>query len=179
MKNRYIDSYLKKQKNKIKKRDFFKKYIISILFLFIITNFILGIAIVSGNSMYPTINDKDIIVYSRLYNNYKNGDIVIIKDDIRNNYYIKRIIGTEGDYINIDEKKRRIIRNNVIIEEKYIKEYITDKHDLDFPIIVSKNRVFILGDNREVSKDSRCSEIGMIESENILGAVICLIRITI
>lgn len=181
MNNKDINSYIKEQKIKIKKHDFLKKYIINnvilIVLILIFTNVMFGIVIVSGNSMYPNLYDKDIVIYNRFIKNYNSGDIIIIKNSKTNEYFIKRLIASEGDYINIDSNKRRIIKNNVIIEEKYLIGYSTDKHDVEFPVVVPKDSVFVLGDNREVSKDSRSAEIGMVQSENILGHMICLIRI--
>lgn len=181
MNNKDINCYLKEQKIKIKKHDFLKKYIINniiiISLILIFTNVIFGIVIVTGNSMYPTIHDKDIVIYNRFIKNYDNEDIIIIRNLKTNEYCIKRLIASAGDYINIDSDKRRVIKNNVMIEENYLTGYSTDKHDIELPIIVPPGNVFVLGDNREVSKDSRSTELGMVQSENILGRMICLIRI--
>lgn len=180
MNNTEIIEQLNYQKHKIKKFDFFKKYIIKNVVLYLtilfIGDFLFGMVKVVGDSMYPNIQSADIVLYNKFTSNYNCGDIIIIKNSKTNEYYIKRIIGLEGDYINIDSIKRRVIRNNLIISEKYLVNYSTDEHDLKLPLIIPKDKIFVLGDNRLISKDSRNCEFGLIDRNDVKGKMISLIR---
>lgn len=123
---------------------------------------------VSGNSMEPTLQDKDIIVLFK-QDHFQTGDLVGL-------YYngkimLKRIIGQAGDYINIDAD------GNVYVNGTYLDEpYITGKSlgdcDLRFPYQVPDSSCFVLGDHRSVSTDSRNSVIGCIRTEQIIGKII-------
>lgn len=139
--------------------------VIVLLFVFVVQP-----ANVSGISMEPTLQDGDkILLRSGMYQP-AYGDIVVI--DSYNNYretLVKRIIGMEGDTIDIDFERGIVYRNGTALEEPYISALTTAAGDMHFPLVVPPNAVFVMGDNRPYSKDSRYQEIGFVDQRDIMG----------
>lgn len=122
---------------------------------------------VNGNSMEPTLKEGEILITSK-YFKYSYGDIIAF-------YYngkilIKRVIATGGDVVNIDSNGNVFV-NNKKLEENYVSNIDYGITDITFPIVVNENEVFVLGDNRKVSIDSRNKEIGMISINDIIGKI--------
>lgn len=135
--------------------------------------FFVRIIDVSGTSMNPTLNNGDKMLVSNLFYKPKAGDIVVFKSDTYdpNKALVKRVIATEGQEVNIDFSKGIVYVDGVPIEEDYIAELTTTKLDFIGPKTVPENCVFVLGDNRNMSTDSRKSEIGMVDERLIIGKV--------
>ena len=131
--------------------------------------FIFDCIIVYGTSMLPTLSDKDLIIINKIeyrISNPEYGDIILFKHD-ENENYIKRIIGKEGDTIEI--KDCVVYRNGQALDEPYI---ATGKYN-NFPkTIIPKGTYFVLGDNRSVSFDSRYQSVGNIKREDVIGKVV-------
>lgn len=122
---------------------------------------------INGSSMMPTLAEGEVVIL-RQTKNIELGDIVGF-------YYggkilLKRAIGSAGDYIDIDEKGNVYV-NNKMIDEPYLTEKRLGKCELDFPYQVPEGMIFVLGDNRAVSMDSRMKSIGCVESDQIVGKV--------
>lgn len=118
---------------------------------------------VSGDSMFPTLKDKEVIISSRIGMELERGDIVIVEHD--GVYVIKRIIGLPGDRIKVKD-------NLVYIDDQlYKEEYIYAEQNIydDVEIKLNDDEYFILGDNRGVSIDSR--QYGSINIKDIVGEV--------
>ena len=125
---------------------------------------------VQGSSMVPTLADGEKILITDLFYTPSNGDIVVI--DSYNNYKItlvKRVIATQGDEIDIDFKTGDVFINKEKIDEPYIFAPTTTKWDVEFPLVVPENKVFVMGDNRPGSKDSRNSEVGFVDVRDVMG----------
>ena len=135
--------------------------------------FFIRIIDVSGTSMNPTLNNGDKMLVSNVLYKPKAGDIVVFKKDSYdpNKALVKRVIATEGQEVNIDFSKGIVYVDGVPIEEDYISELTTTKLDFIGPKVVPENCVFLLGDNRNMSTDSRKSEIGMVDERLIIGKV--------
>lgn len=123
---------------------------------------------VNGNSMAPTFQDGDIVILKQS-KDVEVGDVVGF-------YYggrilLKRVIGSAGDYIDIDGDGRVYV-NGRLLDEPYLDKISQGKCEIEFPYKVPENRIFVLGDNREVSIDSRTKAVGCIEDEQIAGRVV-------
>ena len=126
---------------------------------------------VSGSSMVPTLRDGDKMIVSDLFYKPKYGDIVVFKTDQYDpdRALVKRVIATEGQEISLDFDRGVVYINGSPIEEDYIAELTTTKLDLIGPQTVPEGCVFVMGDNRNASTDSRKKEIGMVDERMILG----------
>lgn len=135
--------------------------------------FFIRIIDVSGTSMNPTLNNGDKMLVSDLFYTPRAGDIVVFKSDTYDpdKALVKRIIATEGQQVNIDFENGIVYVDGVALEEDYILEKTTNKLDFIGPQEVPEGCVFVMGDNRNASTDSRKSEIGMVDSRQILGRV--------
>ena len=132
---------------------------------------------VSGSSMNPTLYDGDKMLVSALFYKPKAGDVVVLKSDTydSNKALVKRIIATEKQEINIDFATGTVYIDGVAIDEPYIAAPTMTKLDFIGPKTVPEGCVFVMGDNRNASTDSRKSEIGMVDTRTILGRVYCVI----
>lgn len=121
-----------------------------------------------GKSMKGTLNSGDIVV-SVKDSSFDTGDVVAFY--YNNNILVKRVIAESGDWVDIDDK------GNVYVNEKKLKEpYLTKKAygntNITFPYQVPEDRIFVMGDNREVSIDSRNTSIGTVSDEQIVGRLV-------
>ena len=129
---------------------------------------------VDGDSMYPTLEDKDQLIISHLfYDEPKQGDIVVFtQKKFMNEPLIKRIIAVEGQTVDIDFETHQVIVDGEVLEEDYIYEPTDLFEGVIFPQTVPEDCVFVMGDNRNNSTDSRDTRIGMVNKNCILGRVL-------
>ena len=123
---------------------------------------------VSGDSMNPTLQDRDIIVLVKT-DHMKTGDLCGFY--WQNKLLLKRIIGLPGDIITLDEDGVVAV-NGEVLDEDYIAEPTYLGYDVEFPYTVPEGTVFVMGDNRNNSLDSRSSYVGCIDERDILGKVL-------
>ena len=137
------------------------------------------VVVVSGGSMNDTLIDGDylILLNSVFYGEPKQGDIIVAsKDSFKDGEpIIKRVIATEGQEVDIDFAAGIVYVDGVALEEDYIKTPTTLQEGVQFPLTVDKGCIFVLGDNRDGSKDSRNPEIGLIDTREVLGKAFFLI----
>ena len=133
----------------------------------LLATLLLPVLQVSGDSMNPTLEDKDILVLVK-GENMETGDLCAFY--WQNKLLIKRIIGAPGDVITLDENGVVTV-NGETLDEPYVDELALGECDIRFPYQVPENRYFVLGDHRAVSIDSRSSVIGCVEKSQILGRV--------
>ena len=163
-------------------RDFDMTYVFVFFMLFYILFF--RVVVVDGDSMNQTLVDGDtlLLVSSTLYRNPQQGDIIVAsKDSFRGGECIvKRIIATEGQTVDIDFENRTVYVNGTPLEESYAFFEANDNRPMiqegvTFPLVVEEGCVFVMGDNRNDSQDSRHPDIGLIDEREILGKAVFLL----
>ena len=128
---------------------------------------------VVGNSMYPTLHNGDRIILSAFIDEPEYGDIVVTcqpdKSSVIEDVLVKRIIATEGQTVDIDFNAGVVYVDGVALDEPYTAEPTYDRESFYHPVTVPEGHVFVMGDNRNASTDSRDSRIGFIREEYIMG----------
>ena len=123
---------------------------------------------VAGNSMEPTLKHGDILLLIKS-DKVSYGDLCCVS--WQNKTLLKRVIGLSGDTINIDQQGNVFV-NDELIDEPYVNDKCLGVCEIDFPYQVPEDKVFILGDQRESSVDSRSIAIGCVGTDQIIGHVI-------
>ncbi len=136
------------------------------------------IVIVSGTSMYSTLYDGDwlLVTGSVLYKDPQVGDIIVASKDSFNDGepIIKRVIATEGQTVDIDFEAGIVYVDGVALQEDYTYTPTNVQEGNAFPITIAEGCIFVMGDNRNNSRDSRHPDIGMIDTREVLGKAIFL-----
>ena len=138
----------------------------------LVATLLLPVMRITGTSMQPGFQPGDIVVGWKT-RDLERGDTCMFY--FNNKLIIKRLIGTGGDMIEIDEEGHVTVNGEQLEEESYISEYAFGLCDLDFPFEVPVGTCFVLGDNRDNSVDSRATNFGCISEEEMVGKV--LIRV--
>lgn len=144
-----------------------KEVVFSIVYvvMLIVVVSLFGISYTSGNSMYPTVDNGEVLIINRFIEP-KHGDIVNIWSDILEKDLCKRVIGLEGDTIEIVDGV--VYRNGEELDEPFNEDTSTNMEEFT----VGKDEVFVMGDNRNNSTDSR--DLGCMPMKNIKGVCICI-----
>lgn len=153
--------------------DWIQCLITALIICVMIFVFFIRVIDVVGTSMLPTLQHGNKMLVSGFLYKPKYGDVVVFKADSYDpdKALVKRVIAVSGDDINIDFDKGIVYVNGEPIEESYINELTKTKLDFIGPKEVPEGCVFVMGDNRNASTDSRDSRIGMVDSRLILGKV--------
>ena len=150
----------------------------------IIFSFLFRIATIDGESMENTLLEGQKVIITNLFYEPKVGDIVVVSRNTFNDVHnieqnsmpiIKRVIATEGQTVDIDFTTGIVYVDGKALDEPYTKTPTNVKHDIEFPVIVDEGCIFVLGDNRNESLDSRSSRIGdygMVDTRYVLGHAI-------
>jgi len=154
--------------------EWLEAIVFSLVVMFALFSFVFRTIQVYGISMQSTLHEGDrLILLSALYEpDYE--DIVVVTQVVSNEDYplIKRVIGLPGDEIDIDFQAGIVYRNGEVLDEPYINEPTHLYEGVNFPVTVPEGCVFVMGDNRNYSKDSRNPDVGMIDKKYLLGKVI-------
>ena len=150
--------------------DWLDSIIYALLAIFILFTFLFRLVGVSGQSMEPTLHNGDWLAVRAVNTKINRGDIVVVTQPNRlNEPIIKRVIAVAGDIVDINFFTGEVTVNGVVTDEPYIAEKTVRSFDTSFPLTVPQNCVFVMGDNRNHSLDSRSSVIGFIDTRYILG----------
>ena len=146
--------------------------------MILIFSLLFRVVVVSGPSMYRTLVDGDylLLLSNTLYHNPKQGDVVVVSKDSYDDGtpLVKRVIATENQKVDIDFEHGIVYVDGQALDEPYIYSPTTLKEGVQFPLVVEEGCIFVLGDNRMDSKDSRSPEIGLIDTREVLGKAIFL-----
>ena len=123
---------------------------------------------ISGTSMTETLQDKDIVVAMNS-SDYTTGDVIAFY--YNNNILVKRVIAVTGDWVDIDEDGNVFV-NGEMLEEPYISEKAFGDCNITLPYQVPDEKVFVMGDHRATSIDSRNTAVGCIGSELVVGRIL-------
>lgn len=144
--------------------------IFALIAIFILFTFFFRIVGVSGPSMKPTLQNKDWLAVSGITTDVKRGDIVVVTQPNKlNEPLIKRVIAVGGDIVDINFADGTVSINGISIDEPYIAEPTNRSFDIAFPVTVPDGCIFVMGDNRNDSLDSRSSIVGFIDKRFVLG----------
>ena len=153
--------------------DWMQSLVFALIICILVFVFLFRIVDVSGDSMNPTLTNGDKLVVSDVFYKPKQGDIVIFrKDEYKPKALVKRVIATEGQTVEIDFDRGRVYVDGELLEEPYIADPTINQLDFKGEQTVHEGCVFVMGDNRNASSDSRKAEIGMVDERLIVGKVL-------
>jgi len=157
-------------------------FVFSIAFVMLLFTFVVRLAVVDGQSMENTLHNKDTLILSNLFYTPERDDIIVFQSPTSSfkTPIVKRVIATEGQVVDINFDTWEVTVDGVAVkEDEYVKyEYIGDylnrmrESDVDFPHTVADGCVFVMGDNRNGSSDSRTTNIGDVDTRFVLGKVL-------
>lgn len=146
--------------------------------LVLVFTFVGRLIIVKGISMEPTLYDGEVLVVRSIAYTPKQGDIVILaKDDFHDgDAIVKRVIAVENQTVTIDYGTNTVAVDGVALDEPYIKEYMRQQYYQEIThVTVPEGSVFVMGDNRNNSDDSRNPDLGVVDSRLVLGEAMLVI----
>ena len=149
----------------------------SVLVVVLVFTFVIRLIGVDGHSMVPTLQDGDrlLVLNSMLYDDYKYGDIVVLrKETFLEEPIVKRVIATEGQTVDIDFDEGVVYVDGRALEEDYINERTYLEEGTEFPLTVPEGSIFVMGDNRNRSSDSRDSRLGTVDTRYVIGKAVFL-----
>lgn len=164
--------------NELKKYNYQAKYfkvlkstiyslVIIVAFSLIIATFIFPVLEISGDSMKPLLDNKNLAIVFKT-KNFESGDIISFY--YGNKILVKRVIATEGDWVNIDDYGHVYV-NGELLQEDYVKVLSDDTGDIEYPYQVPSEKYFVLSDERTILSDSRNKSVGCISKDDIIGKV--------
>ena len=150
-------------------------YVSVILLIFLL---LFRVIVVDGDSMYSTLWDGDylFLLSNLIYPNPEVGDIVVVSKQSYDSGspIVKRVIASEGQIVDIDFENGIVYVDGLPLQEEYINTATNLQEGMSFPLLVEKDCYFVMGDNRNNSRDSRSPDIGQVDRREILGKAIFL-----
>ena len=150
----------------------------SVLAVVLLFTFVIRLIGVDGHSMVPTLQDGDrlLVLNAMLDSDYQYGDIVVLrKDTFLEEPIVKRVIATEGQTVDIDFVSGAVYVDGELLEEDYINEPTYVEEGTEFPLTVPEGSIFVMGDNRNHSSDSRSSDLGTVDIRYVIGKAVFLL----
>ena len=151
--------------------------LVGVVLVFTFLGMVIG---VSGTSMYPTLHHQDIMVIQRVGYTPAQGDVVVLrKDSFLEEAIVKRVIAVAGQEVEIDYDANTVYVDGVALDEPYInqedEDVMVERSGMVYrEFTVPKGCIFVMGDNRNGSTDSRYAELGMVDTGYVLGRALCV-----
>lgn len=149
-----------------------------LMMILIVFLLVFRVIVVSGSSMFSTLWDGDylLLLSNTFYHEPEHGDVVVISKETFDNGspIVKRVIATEGQTVDIDFENGIVYVDDVALKEDYINNLTLNEEGMYFPLTVADDCIFVLGDNRLVSRDSRDPSIGQVHEREVLGKALFL-----
>ncbi len=143
-------------------------FLIAVAAAVLIATMVLPVFRIYGSSMSPVLNEGDIVV-SVKSSSFQRGDIISFY--YNNKVLVKRVIALPGEWVDIDDAGNVYV-NGALLDEPYLQEKALGECDIDMPYQVPEGRLFVCGDHRSTSVDSRSSTVGCVAEEQIAGKII-------
>lgn len=167
--------HLKKSEGTASLYEWVHSLVFAVAIVVIILTFFLRLVDVSGTSMLQTLKSEDKVIVTNFFYTPAHGDIVVISHGAEySKPLIKRVIAVGGDRLEIDFDSEIIRVNGDELKEDYIQGHTRDEQG-EIPAVIPEGKVFVMGDNRTVSLDSRSPEIGLIDVKDIIGKAQCVV----
>ena len=152
--------------------------VVSVLTVMLLFTFVIRMISVDGTSMLPTLQNGDrlLVLDAAWCGELQYGDIVVLRKE--NFYYepiVKRIIAVGGQTVDIDYSTGSVYVDGKLLEEDYINEPTFDDEGMEFPVTVDEGCIFVMGDNRNASDDSRNPRLGIVDERYVLGRAVFLL----
>lgn len=147
----------------------------SVLVLVLLFTFVVRMIGVDGFSMLPTLQNGDclMVINPIFYDDYQYGDIVVLrKESFMEEPIVKRVIATGGQTVDIDFTTGSVYVDGQYLNEDYIYELTFLEEGMEFPLTVPEGSVFVMGDNRNHSSDSRDSRLGTVDARYVIGKAV-------
>lgn len=153
-------------------------FVLALAVVLVLLTFVVRHSPVIGSSMYPTLHDGDVLLVSGLGYTPETGDIVIVQSKAFGlaSPLVKRVIAVGGDELFIDFDTWEVRVNGVLLSEPYLNRgagsmTTQSVEHLSFPMTIPEGYLFVMGDNRQGSKDSRSADVGLIDARYVVGRV--------
>lgn len=152
---------------------------LTLLVVLVLNTVVLRLVLVGGNSMYPSLHHRDFLIVQRLGYRPEQGDIVVIKTEedspLGGEQIVKRVIAVEGQTVFVDYGNNTVTVDGKVLDETYInreeEDPMGDTLYENTAYVVPRGHIFVLGDNRNHSEDSRSADVGMVAEEAVVGGV--------
>ncbi|MCI6495766.1 MAG: signal peptidase I [Anaeromassilibacillus sp.] len=153
--------------------DILRSVFISASILILIITFVFTMVIVDGRSMQHTLESGDKIIVTKMGYQPKDGDVIVVgkSEEGYSKPIVKRVIATEGQTLKIDFENQQVIVDGKVLDEPYISSE-TIEGTAEIPEVIPEGYVFVMGDNRYISMDSRYKDIGLVNVDDIVGKAV-------
>ena len=156
--------------------DILRSVLISASILILIITFVFTMVIVDGRSMQHTLESGDKIIVTKMGYQPKDGDVIVVgkSEERYSKPIVKRVIATEGQTLEIDFENQQVIVDGKGLDEPYISSE-TIEGTAEIPEVIPEGYVFVMGDNRYISMDSRYKDIGLVNVDDIVGKAVFVV----